>query len=211
MMPYFFSNPQYVAGTMYSLESVFRHITESIKGEKDIMRILYNVSKKCNQVGCPGVIAIRNQCHSRELPLFESAQRNDSEPDDASVTELMTNYWERRVDKCLSCKNPLNVTRKFIGHPAILTVSVADMNTYIDESVYFEGIHYSIFAVGYRGHAHFISWMKVENEIFEYDGMVQRGLLRRIGVSVNILKNEITDTSNRRMKAVTVWYSKSSI
>ena len=92
-----------------------------------------------------------------------------------------------------------------------MTVSVADMNTYIDESVYFEGIHYSIFAVGYRGHAHFISWMKVENEIFEYDGMVQRGLLRRVGVSVNILKNEITDTSNRRMKAVTVWYSKSSI
>ena len=121
--------------------------------------------------------------------------RNDMEPDDASVTELMTNYWERRVDNCLSCKNPLDVTRKFIGHPAILTVSVADMNTCIDESVYFEGIHYSIFAVGYRGHGHFISWMKAENEIFEYDGMIQRGLLRRVGDSVNILKSVITDTT----------------
>ena len=137
--------------------------------------------------------------------------RNDMEPDDASVTELMTNYLERRVDNCLSCKNPLDVTRKFIGHPAILTVSVADMNTCIDESVNFEGIHYSIFAVGYRGHGHFISWMKVENEIFEYDGMIQRGLLRRVGDSVNILKSVITDTSNRRLNAVTVWYSKSSI
>ena len=53
--------------------------------------------------------------------------------------------------------------------------------------------------------------MKVENENFEYDGMIQRGLLRRVGDSVNILKSVTTDTSKRRMKAVTVWYSKSSI
>jgi hypothetical protein len=57
---------------------------------------------------------------------------------------------------------------------------------------------------------HFIAWIKLQNEIFEYDGMVQDGLLRRVGNNVELFSNEILDTTSRQMKAIAIWYIRSS-
>jgi hypothetical protein len=47
------------------------------------------------------------------------------------------------------------------------------MMTNIDLEIDFEGVQYSMFAVGYRGEEQFIAWIKVQNENFEYDGCVR--------------------------------------
>jgi hypothetical protein len=108
----------------------------------------------------------------------------------------MHNYWMRRADVCHTCQIPLNVEREFIEHPTLLTVSVADMNTAIDQNVFFQNLEYSIFAVGYRSQSHFIALLKVDDNILEYDGMVRNGLLHHFGNTVDCFKSEIKDLSN---------------
>ena len=122
----------------------------------------------------------------------------------------MLNYWERRLDICNTCLQPLSISRTFDGHPSMLSISIAGMMTKIDKEILFESVRYSIFAVGYRGAMHFISLIRLQNEIFEYDGMIQDGLLRLVGNSIDLLTNEIIYTSNRKMKAVLIWYTKMS-
>ena len=98
--------------------------------------------------------------------------------------------------------------RIFGRAPAVLAVSIGGMNTAVDEIVVFEGSFYSIFAVAYRGNLHFIALIKINNHIFEYDGLVQGGLLRRVASDLHIFSNIYTSTSGSAMKAQIVWYKK---
>ena len=91
----------------------------------------------------------------------------------------------------------------------MLTIRVAGMMTRIDQEILYKGVKYSVFAVGYRGFLHFISWIRLQNEIFEYDGNNKCGLLIRVGDNVELFTNEIIDQKNRLMKAVVVWYTRS--
>lgn len=93
----------------------------------------------------------------------------------------------------------------------MIAISVDDMITAIDKTVFFENCEYSIFAVGYRGHAHFIAFLKLDNDIFEYDGMKERGRLRPVENSTDYFKSVIKDLSRRTMNAVMIWYKKSSV
>lgn len=201
----------FVPSVFYSLETVYEYITNLIECDDDIVRIKYNVTKICNSVGCSGILSNRHVNTSRRLSIFESGRANDNLPDDESVEALMYNYWERRIDTCKTCLQPLDVFRTFEGHPSMLCLSVAGMTTRIDKEILYEGAHYHIFAVGYRGAMHFIAWIRLQNEIFEYDGMIQNGLLRRVGSNPEILTNEIIDTKNRQMKAVVLWYTRLSV
>lgn len=75
-------------------------IVKLIDVDDDIVRIKYDVTKICNEVGCPGIISTRHLNTSRQLSYFESCRANDDLPDDESVQALMLNYWERRLDIC---------------------------------------------------------------------------------------------------------------
>ena len=209
MLPFFWRNPTFQPGTFYSLETVYEHITNLIDGDDDIVRIKYDVTKICNEVGCPGIISTRHLNTSRQLSYFESFRANDDLPDDHSVEALMSNYWDRRLDKCRTCSQPLTIFRTFDGHPSLLTVRIARMMCSIDKEILYEGVIYSIFAVGYRGGMHFIALIKLQNEIFEYDGMVQDGLLRHVGNNVELFTNIIHQTTSTEMKAMIIWYLRS--
>jgi hypothetical protein len=212
MLPSFLGHGKFLLGTFYSLETVWEYITKliCIDVDEDIVRINYDVTKICQEVGCPGVVCDRLMNNTdRQLSYFESSQANDGLPNDMNVPELIFNYWARRIDMCKTCANPLAVFRTFNGHPAIITVSIAGMTTRIDTNILYGEVQYSIFAVGYRGDMHFIALIKLQNEIFEYDGMIQNGLLRRVGNATDNFGNEIHDTTNRTIKAVVIWYTKS--
>lgn len=122
--------------------------------------------------------------------------------------QLIVSYWARRVDLCRTCSTPLDIHRNFVVYPEMVTVSIAEMMTSIDKRLYFEGTQYSIFAVAYRGWSHFIALIKLQNEIYEYDGNSNLGKLRHFGIGDDCFTNVIGDTSNRLMKAVVIWYKK---
>ena len=124
-------------------------------------RIKYNVEKNFYDASCPGLLSNRHTNTSRELGIFESNRANDTLPDDESTQALIFNYWNRRIDLCHTCSQPLNVSRAFNNYPIMLTIRVAGMMTTIDQEILYEGVKYSIFAVDYRGFLHFIAWIRL--------------------------------------------------
>jgi hypothetical protein len=213
VMPLFFtgSSDSFHEGEFSSLTLVYEFLCELIVGNNDVIRIRYEVEKFCEKIECEEHQLSRYQTKKRELSHFESARKNDKEPDDTTVIELMENYWARRIHICPNCKVNLEVKRNFFANPLILAVSVAGMATEIDTILTFEGSTYDIFAVGYLGIGHLIAFIKVENEIFEYDGMYDNGKLHLVGNSVDSFQKEILGLKHRRkMKANMIWYMKNN-
>ena len=84
VLPFFGRSPTFQPGTFYSLESVYEHITKLIDVDDDIVKIKYDSTKICDEVGCPGIISTRHVITSRQLSYFESSRAIDDLTDDDS-------------------------------------------------------------------------------------------------------------------------------
>jgi hypothetical protein len=209
MMEIFIRNPLdpvFVTGVMYSIETVYQVILAphflKTKDEGDFMRIKYEITKEC-PLGCH---QYSQEYKKRELDLFSSVKLR-TDLDDASVKVLIKNFWARRNHTCTLCNSLMTPIRNFIRAPAILAVSVNGMVTKIDQILNYEGAAYSVFSVAYRGEGHFIALIKLDDIVYEYDGMVNDGLLRQVASDEYVFNNVYRDTSRRIMKAQIVWYT----
>jgi hypothetical protein len=206
MMKFF---TKYEGGKFYALESVYGDITSAVVGGDDMLNTHYEITKMCLTPECVGSRnSTSDEVKARQLGFFESCHSNDNLPEAISVTELIGNLWARRVHNCRHCFLPLDIQRNFIGDPELIAVSIAGAQTIIEEIIVVLDVQYSVFAVGYRGHLHFIAFIKHDGQVFEYDGQNQIGLLRPVVSDGQCFKNTITDSRQRIMKAQLVWYSK---
>jgi hypothetical protein len=191
---------------MYSIELVYQFILAphflKTKDEDDFMRVQHEIVKEC-PLGCHHY---SQEYKKRELDLFSSVKVS-TDPDDASVNVLIKNFWARRNHTCKVCGTVTTPVRKFIRPPFILAISVNGMGTKIDQILNFEGANYSVFAVAYRGENHFNALIKLDDIVYEYDGIVRDGLFRQVASDEYVFNNVYRDTSKRAMNAQIVWYT----
>ena len=90
----------------------------------------------------------------------------------------------------------------------MIVISIAGAKTIVEDIIVVVDVQYSIFAVGYLGESHFIALIKHAGIVYEYDGQVQHGELRRFEPYCQRFKNTMIDSKRRIMKAQLVWYSK---
>jgi hypothetical protein len=79
------------------------------------------------------------------------------------------------------------------------------MNTPIDPMINFAGLVYNIFAVDYSNGGHFIARIQMEDAVYEYDGMVRRGLLQVLS-NRNQFTNRIKTLRGDKYSAQMEWY-----
>ena len=209
MMEIFIRNPLdpiFVPGVMYSIETVYQFILAKhflkTDNEEDFMRVKYEITKEC-PLGCH---QYSQEYKKRELDLFSSVKVR-IDPDDTSVKVLIKNFWARRNHTCTVCNSVMTPMRKFARPLAILAISVNGMETKIDQILHDQGATYSVFAVAYRGESHFNALIRLDDIVYEYDGMVKDGLFRQVGSDEYVFNNVYRDTLERDMKAQIVWYT----
>ena len=190
MMRIFIENrldPVFVLGAMYSCELVYQFIASSnflVADERDIIRAHYEVFKDCPAGDC----FIDQDTRKRVHNLYES-NNNDGGANEESVRAFIDSF-------CKDCGNDLLLIRKFRAAPSVIVVSVAGIIIALDDVIRFDGSSYTIFAVAYRGNFHFNASVKLDNNIYEYDGLTGE------------FNNVYTDASNNNMKSQLVWYKK---
>jgi hypothetical protein len=119
------------------------------------------------------------------------------------IAELMSYYRARKKHHCKICESLQDISRQFQERsPVTVAFSLNIMNTPIDPRINFAGSVYSIFAVVYSDGNHFIARIRIDHTVYEYDGMVRRGLFQ----NPNPLTNRIKTPRGNDYNAQMVWY-----
>jgi hypothetical protein len=164
------------------------------------------VIRKCLSPSCPCYTNTEDvHTRKREVYLFESNMLVDHGKSDESIAELMSYYWARKKHHCKICESLQEVSRQFQERsPVTVAFSLNFMNTPIDPRINFAGSVYSIFAVVYSDGNHFIARIQIDHTVYEYDGMVRRGLLRAVS-NPNPLTNRIKTLRGNDYNVQMVW------
>ena len=208
LMPFFLkTNPyKFVFKQYYSTEIVYEKMLDSFDNSI-LLHTIYDLSTSCLTEICPRIGKGRATDGNRTLNLYESNSMLDQKKDD-DVKILIENYWNRRVQHCTECKQLLNVTRVFSNtNPLIIAVSVCRMPTLLDPTLCFKGSNYSIFAVAYTNETHFLARIKINDFVYEYDGMKVEGRLQ-IVTDTKPFSEKIITISKKDYKSQMLWYKK---
>lgn len=187
----------------YAIEAVYHHILLNYTDDFDnIMKSHYTVTRQCLTPLCPANKRTDDTTRNRELYIFESCSILDNEGPDKSIAELMSKYWARKIHRCTQCKDLQHISRQFqTKNPIIIAFSLNLMDTPIAPSITFEGSTYDVFAVGYGVGAHFIARIRIDDDVYEYDGIKKHGLLQLIHD-----KNPFTKKIRSETLAQMVWH-----
>ena len=82
------------------------------------------------------------------------------------------------------------------------------MDTLLDSKIKFQGSEYKTFAVAYCNTVHFIARIKMNDGVYEYDGISSQGRLNLLELHDPFTEKILTISGNK-YKAQMVWYKKS--